>query len=291
MLCPTRRASGARRPALCSSIWSGILCAWKARSRPERELRSGPRRAPATPMPSPSCTTASIPRRTGFGPRFTAYVADGMAELVRALEHDPSAGRLWLAEVDGHLKGSIAIVRAAPTVAQLRWFLLAPELRGRGLGRHLLDQALAYAASNAYESLVLLTVKGLDRAAKLYRAAGFVLTDERPGAPWAGQAIEQRYELRLSQRGAVRGAEPLRQSETPVGGVVGVCANRSALGRSSREYARSSVLGIVGLPLLVALVASQIFPSIPLVPGARPRGPLHSYSGSEAVAHGCGRWC
>ena len=135
----------------------------------------------------------------GFGARFTAYVADGMAELVRALEHDPSAGRLWLAEVDGHLKGSIAIVRATPTVAQLRWFLLAPELRGRRLGRHLLDQALAYAASNAYESVFLLTVKGLDRAAKLYRAAGFVLTDERPGAPWAGQAIEQRYELRLSQ--------------------------------------------------------------------------------------------
>jgi GNAT superfamily N-acetyltransferase len=135
----------------------------------------------------------------GFGPPFTAYVADGMAELVRALEHDPGAGRLWLAEVDGHLKGSIAIVRAAPTVAQLRWFLLAPELRGRGLGRQLLDQALAYAASNACESVFLLTVKGLDRAAKLYRGAGFVLTDERPGAPWAGQAIEQRYELRLSQ--------------------------------------------------------------------------------------------
>jgi GNAT superfamily N-acetyltransferase len=135
----------------------------------------------------------------GFGPRFTAYVADGMAELVRALEHDPSAGRLWLAELDGHLKGSIAIVRATPTVAQLRWFLLAPELRGRGLGRHLLDQALAYAVSNAYGSLFLLTVKGLDRAAKLYCTAGFVLTDERPGAPWAGQAIEQRYELRLSQ--------------------------------------------------------------------------------------------
>ena len=101
--------------------------------------------------------------------------------------------------MDGHVKGSIAIVRATPTVAQLRWFLLAPELRGRRLGRHLLDQALAYAASNAYESVFLLTVKGLDRAAKLYRASGFVLTDERPGAPWAGQAIEQRYELRLSR--------------------------------------------------------------------------------------------
>ena len=140
----------------------------------------------------------------GFGPRFVAYVADGIAELVRALEHDPGAGRLWLAEVDGHLKGSIAIVRAAPAIAQLRWFLLDPELRGRGLGRDLLDEALAYAERAAYESVFLLTVKGLDRAAKLYRAAGFGLTDERPGAPWAGQAIEQRYELRLSRRRGVR---------------------------------------------------------------------------------------
>jgi GNAT superfamily N-acetyltransferase len=135
----------------------------------------------------------------GFGPRFVAYVAEGMAELVRALEHDPGAGRLWLPEVEGRVRGSMAIVRAAPPTAQLRWFLLAPELRGRGLGRHLLDRALAYAEREGYESVFLLTVKGLDRAAKLYRAAGFALTDERPGAPWGEHAIEQRYELRLSQ--------------------------------------------------------------------------------------------
>ena len=131
-----------------------------------------------------------------------------MAELVRTLEHDPSAGRLWLAEADGHLKGSIAIVRAAPTVAQLRWFLLAPELRGRGLGRHLLDQALAYAASNAYESAFLLTVEGLDRAASsIARRASCSRTSARaPHGPGRRSSSATSYAFR--NRGAVRGPCP-----------------------------------------------------------------------------------
>jgi GNAT superfamily N-acetyltransferase len=134
----------------------------------------------------------------GFGPRFVAYVADGVAELVRVLEHEPGAGRLWLVELHGRISGSIAVVRAGPATAQLRWFLLAPALRGRGLGRRLLADALAYAEGEGYQSVFLQTVKGLEHAAKLYRAAGFVLVAEHPGAPWGDQPIEQRYELRLS---------------------------------------------------------------------------------------------
>jgi ribosomal protein S18 acetylase RimI-like enzyme len=134
----------------------------------------------------------------GFGPHFVRYVADGVGELLRAIEHDPGAGRVWLPEVDGRVRGSIAIVRTTPIAAQLRWFLLAPELRSRGLGRRLLTKALAYAEREGYESVFLQTVKGLDRAAKLYRTAGFVLVEEHAGAPWGDQPIEQRYELRLS---------------------------------------------------------------------------------------------
>ncbi len=81
----------------------------------------------------------------GFGPRFVEYATVGVAKLLDSLEEDGRAGRLWLVDSGGQVEGSIAIVRAAPGAAQLRWFLLAPELRGQGLGRRLLTEALAYA--------------------------------------------------------------------------------------------------------------------------------------------------
>jgi hypothetical protein len=38
----------------------------------------------------------------------------------------------------------------------------------------------------------------LDAAAKLYRAAGFELAEERAGTPWGEEVVEQRYELTLA---------------------------------------------------------------------------------------------
>ena len=136
MLWPTRRASGAPETGavLIDLVGHPVCMEGVVEIRAGVAIRTSPR-------PGDADAVAQLHDRLytaedGFGPRFTAYVADGMAELVRTLEHDPSAGRLWLAEVDGHLRGSIAIVRAAPTVAQLRWFLLAPAPRRRsGRGR------------------------------------------------------------------------------------------------------------------------------------------------------------
>src|SRR5439155_3627844 len=119
-----------------------------------------------------------------FGSSFVEYVAEGLEKLARALERDPEAGRLWVLEAGDSVRGSIAIVRVSATEAQLRWFLVAPQLRGRGLGRRLLSEALAYVKREGYESVFLLTVKGLDRAAELYRRAGFALVGEWQGASW-----------------------------------------------------------------------------------------------------------
>ena len=137
-------------------------------------------------------------REYGFGPLFEAYVAEAMAGLVQALDRDPRAGRLWVVEAGGRVGGSIAIARVDAARAQLRWFLLAPRLRGRGLGRRLLGEALDYAKHEGYRSVFLWTVDPLARAAQLYRAAGFELAEERPGAPWDAGINEQRYELRLA---------------------------------------------------------------------------------------------
>jgi GNAT superfamily N-acetyltransferase len=138
----------------------------------------------------------------GFDHGFEAYVAETMAELGRPAR--PGLDRLWVAERacpkerGGRLVGSIAILGRDDGVAQLRWFLVRPEARGRGLGRHLIDESLAFCRTAGYTSVYLWTVNGLDAAARLYVAAGFRKTETKPPALlWGVQLAEERYDLAL----------------------------------------------------------------------------------------------
>src|SRR5262245_29983139 len=88
----------------------------------------------------------------GFDPTFEAYVAAPLAEFVRRAS---PRERLWIAEASGRAVGCIAIVAAEPQTAQLRWFLVAPAARGAGLGRRLLDEALAFCRGCGYAGVFL----------------------------------------------------------------------------------------------------------------------------------------
>lgn len=130
----------------------------------------------------------------GFDYTFEAYVAGPLSEFARST----SAGeRLWIAEREGRIVGSIAIVPSSPQVAQLRWFLVDPGARGIGLGKRLLSEAIAFCKSSRYETVVLWTVNLLTAAAHLYRSAGFRKIEERPGKKWGVDLIEEKYELKL----------------------------------------------------------------------------------------------
>jgi GNAT superfamily N-acetyltransferase len=132
----------------------------------------------------------------GFDHTFEAYVAETMGQFGRRL--DPARDRLWLAELDGRLVGSIAIVGREAGAAQLRWFLLHPDVRGRGLGRHLVADALTFCRGASYRSVFLWTVHPLAAAARLYEGAGFRRSEARPPAPlWGAILSEQRYDLTL----------------------------------------------------------------------------------------------
>lgn len=141
----------------------------------------------------------------GFDLTFEAYVAESLAELGTA---PASSGRLWLAELDGRLAGSIGIVErlsdrrlsnevSSERAAQLRWFLVAPEARGQGLGQRLLNEALAFCRERAYARVYLWTVSLLTAAARRYRAAGFTKTEEQTHPLWGLTLIEERYDLRF----------------------------------------------------------------------------------------------
>lgn len=131
----------------------------------------------------------------GFDYTFEAYVAKPLAEFL--LTRTPRE-RIWLVDSDGVLMGSVAIVKHSETEAQLRWFLLHPSLRGRGLGNRLVEEAVAFCRECGYEKVFLWTVSSLHAAAQVYKHANFHLTEEQTHTIWGCVLTEQRYDLVLS---------------------------------------------------------------------------------------------
>ena len=96
---------------------------------------------------------------------FEAYVAHGLVEFVKAF--NPYRDRIWLAEAEGRIVGSIAIVRSTKLEAQLRWYLVHPDYRGRGLGKILIQEALNFCKDRQYNSVLLCTTSELTTAANI----------------------------------------------------------------------------------------------------------------------------
>src|SRR5690606_15384205 len=98
----------------------------------------------------------------------------------------------------GRFAGSIGLLARDDNRSQLRWMLVDAGCRGQGLGRRLLEDCINFAAATGYDSIYLWTVHTLEPAARLYRAAGFELTEELPPSTlWGPELREQRYDLHL----------------------------------------------------------------------------------------------
>jgi ribosomal protein S18 acetylase RimI-like enzyme len=133
---------------------------------------------------------------------FEGYVASGMGEFAKAF--DERKDRLWLAEDGGRIVGSIAIAGHTDRTAQLRWFLVAPQARGCGLGSRLLRAALDFCREREFGFVFLWTLSDLKAAAHLYQRAGFSRTEQKTREIWGGTRTEERYDLILQTSNATR---------------------------------------------------------------------------------------
>jgi len=129
----------------------------------------------------------------GLDHRFEAYVAKGVGEA--ALVTGELAPRFWIVRERERFVGSVAMCHPEPGLAQFRWFLLEPHLRGRGLGNELVLRTLAHARERGCRRVLLWTFDALAAAAALYKRHGFVEVDRRPGSPWGPPVVEVGYEL------------------------------------------------------------------------------------------------
>lgn len=130
----------------------------------------------------------------GWDATFEAYVVGPLAEFMLS---QSERERIWIVDEDGRLVGCVAIVKASEEEAQLRWLVLVPHLRRRGLGRMLVEAAVDFCRQAGYASVFLWTVEGLDAALHIYESLGFELTEEVTHRVWGAVETEQRYELKL----------------------------------------------------------------------------------------------
>lgn len=134
-------------------------------------------------------------REYGLDTSFEPYVAKPLADFAMS-----GSGRLWIAEEDSRVVGSIAVVDAEEKVGQLRWFLLTPEARGTGLGRRMLETALTYCRERGMRHVFLWSFAQLDDALRLYERAGFRITEKNTSRLWGAERTEVRMDLELESR-------------------------------------------------------------------------------------------
>jgi DNA-binding MarR family transcriptional regulator/N-acetylglutamate synthase-like GNAT family acetyltransferase len=104
---------------------------------------------------------------------------------------------LNILECNGNPAGSIAIAKVNKATAQLRFFMLEPELRGRGYGNKLMDMALDFCREKKYKHIFLLTISAQVIAQHIYECRGFKKTASYDKTQWGDGIIEERWDLDL----------------------------------------------------------------------------------------------
>lgn len=104
-------------------------------------------------------------------------------EAVRGLPSSylDHGGAFWVAyEVEGErrtLVGTCGVFPVAPGTFELRKMYLSPASRGLGVGKRLLDEAVAWTKAHGGERMVLDTHEAMGAAIAFYERHGFVRDD------------------------------------------------------------------------------------------------------------------
>lgn len=124
------------------------------------------------------------------------YLTQGVIALVE--KFDSQKDCMFILECDKSPAGCVAITHTKDNVAQLRYFFLEPELRGLGVGTDLLHKALDFCHEKKYSHVFLWTVSAQETARKLYKKAGFVITETSENENWGIPVLEEKWDLDLS---------------------------------------------------------------------------------------------
>ena len=128
----------------------------------------------------------------GWDISFEALVAKIAAEFIE--NFNPAREHCWIAELDGSPVGSVFVVRKTDAIAKLRLLIIDPKARGRGLGKHLVEECLRFAKDAGYTSMTLWTQSILVAARGIYARAGFKRVAEEPHHSFGVDLVGETWE-------------------------------------------------------------------------------------------------
>lgn len=126
---------------------------------------------------------------------FSAYVDRIVYAFAENFNADTDC--LYILECNGVPAGSIAIAKADDDTAQLRFFMLEPEMRRRGYGNILIEMAMDFCREKGYKKIFLLTITAQVIAHHVYETHGFHRVWGQDKAEWGENIVEERWELEL----------------------------------------------------------------------------------------------
>ncbi len=126
---------------------------------------------------------------------FSRYVDCIVYEFVD--KFNPNTDCLNILECNGVPAGSIAVAKVDDMTAQLRFFMLEPEMRQRGYGNRLIELALDFCREKGYKKVFLLTITAQVIARHVYEQHGFYKVWSRDKSEWGEGVIEERWDLEL----------------------------------------------------------------------------------------------
>jgi ribosomal protein S18 acetylase RimI-like enzyme len=136
-------------------------------------------------------TDGFLPAASQYAPTLRALGADGVGEVLAAVDGGLVVGTVMLT-----CWPAGNVVRG-PGEAEVRALAVAPDARGRGIGRMLVTAVIDRAARRGVRHLVLLTLAEMHAAQRLYTDAGFGRLPDRDWSPAPG-AILLAYGLPLA---------------------------------------------------------------------------------------------
>ena len=121
-----------------------------------------------------------------------AYPAEDLERLAET--YQGSTDTFLVAEEDSRVIGTCGVKADDPRTAILRRLFVDPEYRGKGVGRSLLNEALAFCRKKGFQEVIIRTSTRMNQAIGLCNSMGF----QQDGRWSLGQVTLVRFRLKLT---------------------------------------------------------------------------------------------